>query len=333
LDHWCGMNAGVRRLLVVGGNGFIGSAVCKAALKQGIQVTSVSSSGLPFRTAKGHAPAWTSNVDWQKGDALHPQTFTHLFPEVDGVVHTLGSLLENSSYKTSLKENDISALFGSLFRNATSDFGGPLEQEHGNKNPTSYEVINRDSALRVCEAFMASPAGADPSRPRPFVYVSAEDILRPVIPARYIETKREAERGIEQMMSLNSQFRGVYIRPSLVYHAYYRPLTTPAAVFFDLSATIHRKIPQGLLTPSSLLRSLGSIYATPSPSHIGSSLESLANALIIPPIHVDHVADAICITLAANDIRGVVDVRRMRAILGWAEKERSAQDQQAAGYT
>ena len=67
----------------------------------------------------------------------------------------------------------------------------------------------------MCEAFMSSPAGADPSKPRPFVYVSAEDIFRPVIPARYIETKREAERGIEQMMSVNSQFRGVYIRPSM----------------------------------------------------------------------------------------------------------------------
>lgn len=62
---------------------------------------------------------------------------------------------------------------------------------------------------------MASTAGVDPSKTRPFVYVSAEDIFRPVIPARYIETKREAERAIEQMMFLKSQFRGVYIRPSV----------------------------------------------------------------------------------------------------------------------
>ena len=62
---------------------------------------------------------------------------------------------------------------------------------------------------------MASPVGVNPSKPRPFVYVSAEDIFRPVIPARYIETKREAEWAIEQMMSPNSQFRGVYVRPSM----------------------------------------------------------------------------------------------------------------------
>jgi hypothetical protein len=61
------------------------------------------------------------------------------------VVHTLGSLLENSSYKNSLKENNIPALLGSLFQTLTSDSGGPLEQERDSKKHTSYEVINRDS--------------------------------------------------------------------------------------------------------------------------------------------------------------------------------------------
>ena len=116
----------------------------------------------------------------------------------------------------------------------------------------------------------------------------------------------------------------------IVYHAYYRPVATPAAALLDLSAVIHRKMPPGVPTPSSLLRSLGSVYATPSSSHIGSSLDSIANALTIPPIHVDHVADAICVTLAENNIRGVVDVRRMRAMLGLAEQERSGQA--TAGY-
>lgn len=71
-------------------------------------------------------------------------------------------------------------------------------------------------ALRVCEAFVSTPP-ADNLKidtPRPFVFISAEDIFRPFISARYIETKREAEQGIEKMMRGKADYRGVYIRPS-----------------------------------------------------------------------------------------------------------------------
>jgi len=41
----------------------------------------------------------------------------------------------------------------------------------------------------------------------------AEDIFRPVIPARYITTKREAELGIEEIIRDKSDsFRAAYIR-------------------------------------------------------------------------------------------------------------------------
>jgi hypothetical protein len=114
------------------------------------------------------------------------------------------------------------------------------------------------SALRMCEAFMASPVGVNPSKARPFVYVSAEDIFRPVIPARYIETKREAERAIEQMMSLNSQFRGVYIRPSV----FIRLMTWSFFSFFLLTCESRYRIPCLLSTSDnsccSALRLVGS---------------------------------------------------------------------------
>lgn len=45
----------------------------------------------------------------------------------------------------------------------------------------------------------------------------------------------------------------------------------------------------------------------------------MANALSIPPIHVDHVADAICAALdSRNGVRGVVGVLRMRELSGWS---------------
>lgn len=52
------------------------------------------------------------------------------------------------------------------------------------------------------------------SQTRPFVYLSAEDMGGPLIPSRYIISKRAAERGIESMTANSDRFRGVYIRPS-----------------------------------------------------------------------------------------------------------------------
>jgi len=228
------------------------------------------------------------------------------------VVHTLGTLIEDSKYKQALKEGDVPGLVGTLFQAVTGNLENPLEGDRKG----SYEVINRDAALRVCEAFMSSPSGnVKINTPRPFVYISAEDIFRPVIPARYIETKWAAEQGIELMMVNNPAYRGVYMRPSLVYHAHHRPLTTPAAVLLDLSATLHSKLPPTVPTPSNILRTLGSAFSLP------ASIDAIANALTVPPIHVDHVAEAICVVLdsSANPIRGVIGVKQMRELIGWSE--------------
>jgi hypothetical protein len=54
---------------------------------------------------------------------------------------------------------------------------------------------------------------------------------------------------------------------------------------------------------------------------MSSPLDSMANALTIPPIHLDHVAEAICIALNSPDVSGVVDVKRMRQLIGWREKD------------
>ena len=167
------------------------------------------------------------------------------------------------------------------------------------------------------------------------MYLSAEDLFRPVVPARYIASKREAEQRITQMLERSaSRCRGVYIRPStflprfffaglmmagLVYHAHLRPLTTPLAALLDLFATVHAKAPSGAPTPSSILRALGSALGTRSET-LPSTLDSIANALTIPPIHVEHVAKAICVALdpARDDVHGVVDVGRMRELVGWS---------------
>ncbi|KAF8831243.1 hypothetical protein HHX47_DHR1000526 [Lentinula edodes] len=257
--------------------------------------------------------------------AHNPTTFSDVLADVHGVVHTLGTLIEDGGkYKQAIREGNVTKMIGSAL-GSVFGFQNPLK----GISEGSYEDINRDSALRVCEAFLSSGQGKQSPKPRPFVYISAEDVFRPIIPARYIETKREAEMGIEAMLSTSppGQYRGVYIRPSLVYHAHYRPLTTPAAAIFDLSASLHRKIPQGIPKPSQLLHYLGAALSPQSSlsirnargplkdASLGSPLDSIANAITIPPIHVDHVAEAIVIALEDSTVRGVVGVGRMRELI------------------
>lgn len=74
-------------------------------------------------------------------------------------------------------------------------------------------------------------------------------------------------------------------------------------------------------SPSGVLRALGNVFPRGTTSNITTSpFESIANALTIPPIHVDHVAEAICIALdQQSNVRGVVGVKRMRELLGWSK--------------
>ncbi|GJE87162.1 hypothetical protein PsYK624_032450 [Phanerochaete sordida] len=314
----------VQKIVVVGGNGFVGSAVCRLALSRGFQVTSISSSGRPYMTPKGHSPAWTSKVDWQKADALRPETYRHLLPGATAVVHTLGTLLEDARYKAALNKGDLGALVRVAVEGVTKS-GNPLAER---STKGGYDELNRDSALRVCEAFLESAPSTSVPHPRAFVYVSAEDIFRPFIPARYIESKREAELGIERMMIGSTTFRGVFVRPSLIYHPHFRPLTSPVAALLDLSASLHSKVPPAVPTPSGLFRTLAWLTSRAAPGSLvaPSPLDSVANALTIPPIHVDHVAEAICIAAdnAREDVSGVVDVQEMRRLIGWTQKGQPA---------
>lgn len=73
-----------------------------------------------------------------------------------------------------------------------------------------WNSLSNLSAVRVCEAYLDRRAGTGI-----FAFVSAEDIFRPLISARYIETKREAELRITRLLTRHSnRHRGVYMRPS-----------------------------------------------------------------------------------------------------------------------
>ena len=109
-------------------------------------------------------------------------------------------------------------------------------------------------------------------------------------------------------------------------------MISPVAALLDLSATIHSKLPAGFPTPSAVLRTLGAVLPhSRAPSAHGSALQdssfdSMARALTIPPVHVDHVAEAICIAAdnARADLRGPFGVKEIRELIGWHQKGQTA---------
>lgn len=99
-------------------------------------------------------------------------------------------------------------------------------------------------------------------------------------------------------------------------------MTSPVAALLDFSASLHAKAPSGLPTPSRVLRSLaGAGPGAGVGSFHPSSFDALANAVSIPPIHVDHVGEAVALAAdVATDVRGPLGVKEMRDLIGWYHK-------------
>ncbi|GBF87375.1 hypothetical protein Rsub_00086 [Raphidocelis subcapitata] len=78
--------SGPPTVVVFGGRGFVGSAVCQEALKQGLEVVSVTPSGTPPLT---RAP-WVDRVEWVRANALEPRTYQHLLPGAVAAISCVG---------------------------------------------------------------------------------------------------------------------------------------------------------------------------------------------------------------------------------------------------
>lgn len=77
---------------------------------------------------------------------MNPSTFLHIFPQVFGIVHTLGTLFEGSNYKKAVREGDILGFLGAAVKGAIGVGGGnPLEKLADGATKGSYESVNRDA--------------------------------------------------------------------------------------------------------------------------------------------------------------------------------------------
>ncbi|KAM0968006.1 hypothetical protein ACFX13_016739 [Malus domestica] len=79
------------KLLVLGGNGFVGSHVCREALDRGLSVASLSRSG----RSKLH-DLWANSVTWHQGNLLSPESLKDAFNGVTSVISCVGGFGSNS---------------------------------------------------------------------------------------------------------------------------------------------------------------------------------------------------------------------------------------------
>lgn len=176
------MAATVPKLLVVGGNGFLGGydPVYSAANPDDHRLSGVQSrhrqrlagverevgpicfysrllsggqglgltdgrsqSGTPYKTPAGHTPTWSTKVDWHAGSAFDPSSYSSLVSSSSAVVHTLGVLLEDQGYKSSVRGGDVFGLGKALLGGLTGSQGNPLKTKEAKR--MGYEGMNRDS--------------------------------------------------------------------------------------------------------------------------------------------------------------------------------------------
>lgn len=202
------------KLLVFGGNGFLGRRICQQAVGCGWEVISMSRSGKPPTLTSPTDRQWIKEVKWEAADVLNPSTYNKHLKGAAGVVHSLGILLEDESYKKRLRQEVGSSNSPSYSWAAwlPSIGSNPLIKRDPN---FTYEIMNKQSAITLAQAFAESIDPSETARKDmpTFTYISADKGF-PLIPQGYITSKRQAER---ELMRHKDVFRPILMRPGFLF--------------------------------------------------------------------------------------------------------------------
>ena len=79
-----------KRLIVTGGDGFVGRNVCRIAVAQGHEVVSIA------RAGRGDVEGeWADSVEWVQGNVLQPEGWREKLNGADAVIHCVGIMKEH----------------------------------------------------------------------------------------------------------------------------------------------------------------------------------------------------------------------------------------------
>lgn len=205
-----------KQILVVGGTGFLGSRVAREAVLRGHTVSCLSRR-LPSFYPSPQPSDWQSKVNYIAADILDPTSsdLQSAFSGKDAVVHTVGRLFSDPSYKSALRSGDYGKFASiaakealSIAQSAASCTARQLGLSQ--RFPSSDTEIDQKSGLYVANTLSAISSAdlANQHLIPQFIYVSASDLLP--FQTDYVKTKRAAERKV---MDPSYGFKSVVLRP------------------------------------------------------------------------------------------------------------------------
>jgi uncharacterized protein YbjT (DUF2867 family) len=140
----------------------------------------------------------------------------------------------------------------------------------------TYELMNRDSAITLAQE-------ANKENVSVFAYISAAGGA-PVLPGRYIQTKRQAESTISSEFP---RMRSVFLRPPFLYDSS-RTFTVPLAALTGMGAVFN--------------------------SVTGGIFGGIMGAAGVKPLKADLVAEAVVEALSDETVKGPVEVKEIEEL-------------------
>ncbi|CAI4654632.1 CDA_G0037580.mRNA.1.CDS.1 [Saccharomyces cerevisiae] len=273
----------IPKLIVFGGNGFLGKRICQEAVTSGYQVVSVSRSGKAPHSNELNDKQWMQEVQWTAADIFKPDSYHELLNNATNVVHSLGILLENENYKQTLSK---SPTYDSKSRLLSFGAGpNPLKKS----SPYfTYEMMNKQSAIILADTFKQkilkkSKKEQEKANQRSFTYISADKGF-PLIPSGYINSKREAEIELEKMQR------------------YFRPIIVRPGFMFD----VHRNA----IGPRSFIHTALELLYCGNKFLLRNKLQ-LLNDLIRPTVSTQQVSKSVLKNIENPDFKGVVTLEEI----------------------
>jgi len=194
------------KLLVIGGNGYVGREVCKNAVQMGYAVTSLSRRG----ECPDASDPFLSQVEWRAGNALDKPTIKEAVGKADAVVHAIGLLFDVDS--------------GLTFLNTFTSYS----QSKPDASESTYDRITRETAFNVIEAVQGDITKLPPplGSPTPLAFVSCAEAGWPDVQfgdrveaaaPEWLVRYLAAKRAVEAKLMGSGKLRPIMFRPSLIW--------------------------------------------------------------------------------------------------------------------